>query len=160
MEFTRQRRKKNDRSEKYIVYSHVSIIKKVINFLVSVVMWMYILVVIEFFMSGLLDYHNDRLRVLKSAMKIDNQGIRGMICMTVCVFLVSFIALSAWKFYNKSRYGKLNRRRMPMPTSDKDMLELNLVEPEMYYQLKSQRISILEKSPIRDLYEAEDETSK
>ena len=154
MEFTRQRREKRSINEKYIVHSHVSIFTRIVNILVSVIMWAYMFIIIEVFVSACIDYNNDHLRLLKTTLKVTNDKLQQIIIGALIIFAIAFISLFVWKSYNKIRYGKLHRRKMPKPVSDKELLELNLIEPELYYELKAQKVIILERSPIRELYEA------
>ncbi len=157
MEFTRQRRKKSRVNEKYIVHSHVGMAHKLISILVSMIMWAYMLIIIEVFISAILDYNNEYLRLLKSSLKITNDSIQEMVVNTAIVFGVSLVTLLLWKIYNKKRYGKLNRRKMPEPTSDNEILALDLINPELYYKLKMQKVIILPKSPIKELHEEKNE---
>ena len=91
MEFTRQRREKRSINEKYIVHSHVSIFTRIVNILVSVIMWAYMFIIIEVFVSACIDYNNDHLRLLKTTLKVTNDKLQQIIIGALIIFAIKLV---------------------------------------------------------------------
>ncbi|MDD4593254.1 MAG: poly-beta-1,6-N-acetyl-D-glucosamine biosynthesis protein PgaD [Parabacteroides sp.] len=159
MEFPGQRNKeqfvekieKEDSREKFLIKSKQSVIHKVFTFVFSIAMWCYIFIVFNFFISACL-YHNSYfMRLLKISFKISNNDIRRFLAMTFIIFLIFFVSLLSWKYYNKARFGKLNRRSRPGDTTDKEICDLKLVDAITYERLKKEKVVIFEKNPIKEI---------
>lgn len=155
MEFTRQRHKKNNVNDKYIVHSEQNLVKKIISYFINVIMWCYMLVVLAFFIGAFLNLNGEQMRVLKSILKVNTLDIQRFIGLSCVFFIISFAVLYFWKFYNIKKFGHLNRRKMPTSTSKQDMLSLNLITPEVYSKLQTERAIVLEENPVSELYKGD-----
>ena len=82
---------------------------------------------------------------------MSNHDIRMFLLKALICFGIFFVTLNLWKFYNKIKFGNLNRRTMPTDTTDEDMLGLKLVDVETYELLKTNKVIIFEKNPIKEL---------
>ncbi|MBP1925090.1 biofilm PGA synthesis protein PgaD [Sedimentibacter acidaminivorans] len=167
MEFTGQRNEKqpinnseevlNDNNvkegsiDKFLVRSKQPLIKKIFVYVINIFMWLYMLVVVYFFISACFNYNDYFIGILKISFKITNYDIRMFLLSTFIFFIIFFVGLLMWKYYNKNRFGKLNRRAMPNESTDDDMLALNLIDPNAYELLKYQKVIIFEKNPIKEL---------
>lgn len=138
-------------SNRFIVKSKQSVVIRIRNLVITLILWFYMLIVLYFFISACFNYNDSFIRILKGYFKMTNADIRYFIIISVIYFCLSFIILFAWKMYNKKRFGSLNRRRKPEPTSDEEMLSLKLIKPEVYKILKRQKIIIFDKNPVREL---------
>lgn len=159
MEFPGQRKKKQlveqiekeDSIERFLVKSKQSLIRKVFTLVFSIVMWCYIFIVFDFFISAFF-YHNSYfMRLLKISFKISNNDIRRFLEMIFIIFSVFFLSLLSWKYYNKIRFGKLGRRSMPGETTDKEIRDLELVDALTHERLRTGKVIIFEKNPIKEI---------
>ena len=153
MGISRQRGKKSSVNSKYIIHSQRHILKEALVYLVDLIMWLYIIIVMSVFISAIIDTNTEELRVLKAILKVTNEDLNQFILVSLAWFVASMTVLSMWKFYNFKRYGKLHRRKEPMPTTQQEMLELGLIDPEVYKQLQNNRVIALETNPIKNLVE-------
>lgn len=150
MEFPGQR-DKEQLVRQFLVASEQSVIRKVFSFGFTIAMWCYIFIVFDFFISACF-YHNSYLmRLLKISFKISNNDIRRFLAMTFIIFLIFFVSLLSWKYYNKIRFGKLGRRSMPKETTDKEICDLKLVDAITYERLKREKVIIFEKNPVKEI---------
>ncbi|MDS0524583.1 PgaD family protein [Clostridium sp. SHJSY1] len=135
----------------FIVKSNQSIGQKLLVYGISLIMWFHMFTVFYFFISALFDYNDSFIGILKSYFKITNSDIRYFMVISVIYFVFSFLILFSWKMYNKKRYGSLNRRKDPGPTTEKEMLDLELIDPEIYTILQENDIIIFEENPVKEL---------
>lgn len=145
----RQKRDKN--ASQFIIKSHRPLLNRMVEFLVSVVMWMYMFSVISFFTCAVLGFENTFFSYFKESFKMTTNEIRLFMIETLILFFVFFLGLMAWRYYNKIRFGTLNRRIPPVDTLEEEMLGLQLVDQETYNILKNDKIIIFEKNPVREL---------
>ena len=170
MEFTGQRNKKQfidnnkitanikqdeDTMDKFLVKSKQTLISKILSFAFSLFMWFYMLIVLFFFISACFDYNDYSIGLLKTSFNMFNSDIRSFLAVAFILFLLFFISLLAWKYYNKIKFGSLNRRSMQKETTDEEMLGLNLVNSETYEKLKKEKVIVFEKNPIKELTKGE-----
>lgn len=141
----------DNKSEKFLVKSNKSILKKIIEIIITGVLWLYMLIVVYFFVSACFDYNDDFIRNFKLYFKIQNSDIVDFLKIFLIIFILSLITLFTWKMYNKKRFGSLNRRKDPGLTSDEEMLKLNLIKLEDYKILKKEKIIIFDKNPVNEL---------
>lgn len=151
MGFTRQRKQSD-----FIIKSKKNIILELLTILTTMVMWIYSILVVYLFGSALLNHNDKYISTIKIALKVNNQEIRNFMLLSIILFVISFIILFAWRTYNKKQYGNLNRRKPPIPTTDEDMLKLNLMQKDDYLYLKNNKKVVFYSNPIREIYE-EDE---
>lgn len=137
--------------ELFIIKSKQKLGKRIIGIATSLILWVPMLIVFNFFISACFNYNDDFLRILKSYFKLTNEDIRYFIIISIIFFCLSFLILFIWKMYNKRRFGALNRRKEPKSTSDEEMLGLKLIEPEIYEILQAEKIIVFDKNPVREL---------
>jgi biofilm PGA synthesis protein PgaD len=138
-------------SDEFLVKSRQPFINKVFAFIINVFLWMYMAVIIYFFMSAVFEYNDYYIGLLKISFNMSNHDIRMFLLKAFIYFSIFFTILISWKYYNKIRYGRLNRRSKPLVTTDEDMLRLNLIDEEVYNVLKTDKVIIFEKNPVREL---------
>ncbi|MGL4345419.1 MAG: poly-beta-1,6-N-acetyl-D-glucosamine biosynthesis protein PgaD [Cellulosilyticaceae bacterium] len=135
----------------YLVVSKRSRLRRLIEMLGTVSLWLYALAVIAFFGTAFLKINPLRLRLVKSALKITNVQITLFVLKAVLIFVIIMGLLCLWKYYNRRRYGKLCRRRYPHPTTQDDLRTLGLVDEEKFRKLQESKYIVFEKNPIRDI---------
>ena len=150
MGFSRQR----EQSE-FVIKSKVNILKKLISILFTTLMWAYSFLAFLIFVSAIINYNNDFISILKTSLNINNRSIIDFLLKCLIFFLGSYLILTLWKIYNKRRYGKLNRRQYPAPSTDEDMLNLGLIDPIDYKLLQNNKVVTFLNNPIRDIDEEE-----
>lgn len=111
--------------------------------------WGYSLLVLLFFLSALIGFHNEFLDLLKNKLDMPNSQLRHFLYFGAAIWLLFFTLLWSWRFYNKKRFGPLTRRKYPRRASDEDMLALQLVSRENYMKLKNAKVITFERNPIR-----------
>lgn len=141
----------NQDSQQYIIKSKQSIIKKILQLVISLLLWFHMCIVLYLFVSAAADYNDSYIGILKSYFKVTNEDVRIFMMAILIYFFGCFCILSIWKFYNKKRFGSLNRRKEPKLTSAEDILNLGLVKPEVYKVLQEEKTIIFDKNPIKDL---------
>ena len=60
------------------------------------------------------------------------------------IILVEFF----WKEYNRLRFGRLDRRTMPVDTTDEEMAEIFGITPEEVSRMKSEKVVVFEENVI------------
>ncbi len=150
MGFTRQRKE-----SKFIIKSKRNVFVNTITTLLTVIMWIYSLTIVYFFVSGIFNHNDYYISAIKITLRVTNKDIQNFVLISVILFLVSFTSLLLWKIYNKNRYGKLNRRSEPLPSTDEDILNLNLMQSADYYYLKNNKRAVFYSNPIKELYKEE-----
>ena len=122
-----------------------------IMIIASIIVWIYVLMVIRMFLGAIFGINSDEMRILKAIVKINSNGIREFVLISVTFCISCCIMLWGWRTYNYKRYGKLNRRVNPPDTSKSDILELELVSEIILYKLQNNKVIVLESSPIKDI---------
>ncbi len=145
-------------SKRYLIRTKRHFFRGILAAILNLVMWIYVLVTVMLFVSAIFDFNTNGLRILKSIMKVNNDGIRMFMFTSLLWFLASFIVLWLWKQYNYKRYGSLDRRQYPSQTTMDEILELNLVPADICIQMQNSKVTILETSPVRDI-NAEEEVA-
>ncbi|MCA0981158.1 poly-beta-1,6-N-acetyl-D-glucosamine biosynthesis protein PgaD [Exiguobacterium aestuarii] len=154
MEFSRSRNETEQLiGEDVLVKTKRSFIRSFIEILLTVVFWIYTLVVSWFFVSALLNQNDRYIATLKSALNVTNEDIRGLISFGVLILIGLAILLFVWRTYNKKRYGPLNRRKTPTPTTLEELNNLGLIEPSTIEMLQQDKVIIFEKNPVKELEE-------
>ncbi len=163
MDFTGQRDEKQKQFikinheknvDKFLVKSKQPFINKMVANIINIFMWSYMIIILYFFISAFLNYNNEFIGLLKISFKMTNQDIRMFILLTFNCFFIFCSILLSWKFYNKNKFGQLNRRLEPKQTIKEDMLALNLMDEETYDLLFKEKVIIFEKNPLKELERA------
>ena len=154
MEFSRSRNETEQLiGEDVLVKTKRSFIRSFIEILLTVVFWIYTLVVSWFFVSALLNQNDRYIATLKSALNVTNADIRGLISLGVLILIGLATLLFIWRTYNKKRYGPLNRRKTPTPTTLEELNNLGLIEPSTIEMFQQDKVIIFEKNPVKELEE-------
>lgn len=154
MEFSRSRNETEQLiGQDVLVKTKRSFVRSFIEILLTVVFWIYTLVVSWFFVSALLNQNDRYIATLKSALNVTNADIRGLISLGVLILIGLATLLFIWRTYNKKRYGPLNRRKTPTPTTLEELNNLGLIEPSTIEMLQQDKVIIFEKNPVKELDE-------
>ena len=137
--------------EDVLVKTKRSFVRSFIEILLTVVFWIYTLVVSWFFTSALLNQNDRYIATLKSALNVTNADIRDLISFGVLILIGLATLLFVWRTYNKKRYGPLNRRKAPKDTTFEDLNNLGLIEPTTIEMLQREKVVVFEKNPVKDL---------
>lgn len=158
MEFSRSWKKKQsineydvDNKDKYIIKSNKNFLVKILEFIFTSLLWAYTAIVFYFFISAFFNHNDDFIGIIKTALNISNNDIQSFIKISLFYFLISFFILYLWRIYNIKRFGSLNRRVYPENTTENEILQLDLVTPEVYKTLQNKKIIVFEENPIRDI---------
>ena len=125
--------------------------KKIVELIISIILWLNMLIILYFFISACFNYNDNFIGILKSYFKVTNNDIQYFVKLSIMYFCLSYIILFSWKMYNKKRFGNLQRREESKPTSDEEMLSLGLIKPEVYKILQADKIIIFDENPVKDL---------
>lgn len=154
MEFSRSRNETEQLiGQDVLVKTKRSFVRSFIEILLTVVFWIYTLVVSWFFVSALLNQNDRYIATLKSALNVTNEDIRDLISFAALILIGLATLLFVWRTYNKKRYGPLNRRKAPTPTTLEELNNLGLIEPSTIEMLQHDKVIIFEKNPVKDLEE-------
>ncbi|HAX73077.1 MAG TPA: poly-beta-1,6-N-acetyl-D-glucosamine biosynthesis protein PgaD [Firmicutes bacterium] len=155
MEFSRQRKPEcvinKSKKTSFLVKSNVSWVVRVISTLLTIFMWIYTYIIIYMLLSGLFNENDPYIGIVKTALKITNQDIQSFFLVSAIWIGIIFSLLYIWRTYNKQRFGKLKRRKMPLVTSDEEMVNLKLVDKDDYENLQQHKVIVFEKNPVKDL---------
>lgn len=144
---SRQRGSKN----KLIIQTKINWYREVIITIFSIFVWLYCAGVVAFFISALVNVNPPYISLIKTAFKMTNKEIWSFMWIVFCIWLIFYIVLWCWKNYNLKRFGSLNRRTQPIPTTKKDILSLGLMDEKDFQLLHQSRVVVFEKNPIKDI---------
>lgn len=155
MEITRQRsesqRLVRESQNSLILKSKRNRVLQAIEWIINLILWSYMMLAIVLFISGIFGYNNRYLGVLRSCIHVNNEEIRRFEVKMFIYFMLLFLILWVWKFYNRKRYGKLNRRHDCGVTSEEEMLSLGLICREDVKILHSEQVIVFENNPVKAL---------
>lgn len=135
----------------FIIKSKQNPFKKLLTIMVTLVMWIYSIVVFYFFISAVFNENDKYISALKEALKMTNDDINRFLIIVFLLLVMSFLILFIWRTYNKKRFGELNRRVYPKNTTKEEMLSLNLISEENFNKLQEHGVLIFEENPIKEL---------
>lgn len=152
MDFSRQRESNIVEENDLIIKSNQHYTKKIICTMTTFFISIYSIVIVYFFLSALFNIDSQFIDIIKLALKVTNYEIIQFIEIIMMIFIVLFLFLFCWKTYNNKKVsGKLDRSLNPGITSDKEMLNLNLVDLKTYKILQNEKVIVFEKNPIKEL---------
>lgn len=140
-----------DYEQEILVKTKQHLLRKSVELVLTVVFWLYTLIVTWFFLSAVINVNDRYIAILKTALNVTNADIRGLLGFGLLASLVAALLLFVWRTYNKRKYGPLNRRQMPKDTSLEDWLALDLIEPEDIARLQADKVVVFEKNPVKEL---------
>ncbi|WP_411169834.1 poly-beta-1,6-N-acetyl-D-glucosamine biosynthesis protein PgaD [Clostridium sp. MB05] len=135
----------------FIIKSKQNPFKKLLTIILTLVMWIYSIVVFYFFISAVFNENDKYISAVKEALKMTNNDINGFLIIVFLLLIMSFLILIIWRTYNKKKFGKLNRRVYPKNTTKEEMLSLNLISEKNFNKLQEHGVLIFEENPIKEL---------
>jgi poly-beta-1,6-N-acetyl-D-glucosamine synthesis protein len=145
---SRQRNAQIQLNKSFIIKSKRSWWQEVIVGLFTLLVWTYCLTVVYFFVDALFSLNHEFPALFKTIFKMTNNDTWDIIKIGIILFISMYILLSAWGHYNKKRYGSLRRRKYPTPTTEEDLMKLNLIDEITYEELQNEKLIVLELNPV------------
>ncbi|MBU5294791.1 hypothetical protein KQH90_12320 [Anaerosalibacter bizertensis] len=150
MDKSRQRTKDLKLNESFIIKSKKSWWREGIVILFTSIVWVYCITVIYFFIDAIFSINNEYPRLFKVSFKMTNSDIQGFFKIAVVLLVTIYIMLLVWIFYNKKRFGSLTRRKYPGITTKEDLMDLDMIDEDIYEILQEEKVVVFETNPIRD----------
>lgn len=150
MDKSRQRTKDLKLNESFIIKSKKSWWREGIVILFTSIVWVYCITVIYFFIDAIFSINNEYPRLFKVSFKMTNSDIQGFFKIAVVLLVIIYIMLLVWIFYNKKRFGSLTRRKYPGITTKEDLMDLDMIDEDIYEILQEEKVVVFETNPIRD----------
>jgi hypothetical protein len=150
MDKSRQRTKDLKLNESFIIKSKKSWWCEGIVILFTSIVWVYCITVIYFFIDAIFSINNEYPRLFKVSFKMTNSDIQGFFKIAVVLLVTIYIMLLVWIFYNKKRFGSLTRRKYPGITTKEDLMDLDMIDEDIYEILQEEKVVVFETNPIRD----------
>ncbi|MGI8369712.1 poly-beta-1,6-N-acetyl-D-glucosamine biosynthesis protein PgaD [Priestia megaterium] len=135
--------------EQIMIQAKQPLARLVISIIISSVFWLYCAIVLWFFLSAVIGVNDRYSGVLKIAFKTTNGEIRTFLVIGLAIFCFFFLALFLWRFYNKKRFGSLNRRKEPAYTSIKDLERLELLSKKQIQELQRAQYIEFNVNPLK-----------
>lgn len=134
--------------ESFLIIVKRSWIYASIDFIFSMICWLYSVLVITVILSATFGSNNIFTRVMNSSFNMINQDIRLFIATALGVFLIFYALLYLNHLYNKKKFGPLRRRRYPNPASNAELKSLGLMDIEAIEKLQNEDYAVFETNPI------------
>ncbi|MBV1820187.1 hypothetical protein L0P54_07575 [Anaerosalibacter bizertensis] len=150
MDKSRQRTKDFKLNQSFIIKSKKSWWREGIVILFTSIVWVYCITVIYFFIDAIFSINNEYPRLFKVSFKMTNFDIQGFFKIAVVLLVTIYIMLLVWIFYNKKRFGSLTRRKYPGITTKEDLMDLDMIDEDIYEILQEEKVVVFETNPIRD----------
>ena len=150
MDKSRQRTKNYKLNESFIIKSKKSWGREGIVILFTLIVWVYCITVIYFFIDAIFSINNEYPRLFKVSFKMTNSDIQVFFKIAVALLVIIYTMLSVWIFYNKKRFGSLTRRKYPGVTTEEDLMNLDMIDEDIYEILQREKVIVLEMNPIKD----------
>ncbi|SDL37045.1 biofilm PGA synthesis protein PgaD [Clostridium cochlearium] len=147
---SRQRTKDFKLNQSFIIKSKKSWWREGIVILFTSIVWVYCMTVIYFFIDAIFSINNEYPRLFKVSFKMTNSDIQGFFKIAVVLLVTIYIMLLVWIFYNKKRFGSLTRRKYPGITTKEDLMDLDMIDEDIYEILQEEKVVVFETNPIRD----------
>lgn len=145
---SKQRNEQIQLNKSFIIKSDRSWLREVVVGLFTLLVWVYCLTVVYFFVDALFSLNHEFPALFKTIFKMTNNDIWGIIKIGVVLLISFYILLIVWGNYNKKKYGSLRRRKYPAPTTEEDLMNLNIIDEISYEELQNERVIVFEKNPI------------
>lgn len=154
MEFSRSRHETEQLiGQDVLVQTKRSFVRSFIEIILTIIFWLYTLVVTWFFLSALLNWNDRYIATLKATLNVTNTDIQGFLGFGALAMLGLATLLFIWRTYNKKRYGPLDRRKPPTDTTLEDWTKLALIAPDDLERLQRDKVIRFEKNPVKELEE-------
>lgn len=106
MDKSRQRAKKRQLNSSFIIKSKKSLWREGMVALFTLIVWFYCLTVVFFFIDALFSFNFEYPRLFKIIFKMNNEDIRSFFKIGGILFILIYISLSIWIYYNRKKYGQ------------------------------------------------------
>lgn len=115
----------------------------------TLIVWFYCFTVIYFFIDALFSLNHEYPKLFKIVFKMTNIDIRDFFKIGGMLFILIYLFLSVWSYYNRKKYGGLTRRKCPSLTTKEDLMSLNIIDENVFEKLQNEKVIVLETNPIR-----------
>jgi hypothetical protein len=149
MEQSRPRVSQIERNKQFIVKSKRHLGRDLSVILFSMIVWIYVIIVLYFFLDVILGLDHQIPMFFKSLFKTTNDDVRWFLVMVLLGFGVIYVLLFGWSKYNKLKYGPLRRRTYPKDANDTDLINLGMIDYDLFIQLQNTKDITLEKNPMK-----------
>lgn len=137
--------------EKLIITGNRSTWRFITDVTLTLFFWAYTLLVITFFLSSILGVNTPLTRILNLSFNTTNSQVRVLILIGLIVFICFYALLSVNRFYNKKRFGSLNRRTYPPAVTRDELISLQLIDSDTINLLQKENYIVFEENPIISL---------
>lgn len=139
-----------EQRNKMIIRTKKNPVMEIILHLFSLILWVYLIYALLFFISSIFYLPIDIINVVKLILNLRNADIIQFLQFIGMYTLIITGLLYSWALYNKLRYGPLNRRKYPGPTTKESLLALNYIDEQTYERLQNAKYITFETNPITD----------
>ncbi|UTH13591.1 hypothetical protein [Macrococcus equipercicus] len=143
-------RQRKQRRNDLIVRTKKNPVIETVLFILSILLWFYVLYAVTFFVAAFFNLPVDIVNIVKIILNLKNKDIISFSLSLLYYTLFIFGALYFWGLYNKLRYGRLNRRKYPGPTTEEELMQLDYISHDIYVQLQQAKTITFKQNPIVD----------
>ncbi|NLJ99093.1 MAG: hypothetical protein GX320_07515 [Tissierellia bacterium] len=147
---SRQRNTQSQLNQLFIIKSKRVWWREIIVGIFTLLVWLYCLTVIYFFIDATFSLNHEYPQLFKIVFKMTNMDIRNFLKIGGILFVLIYLLLSIWSYYNRKRYGNLTRRKYPGLTTKEDLMELNMIDEIIYEELQNKKVIVFKTNPIQD----------
>ena len=147
---SRQRNTQIQLNKSFIIKSDRVWWREVIVGIFTLLVWIYCLSVVYFFVDALFYINHEYPSVFKIVFKMTTMDIRYFYKIGAVLLISNYVLLLSWGYYNKKKYGSLKRRKYPKPTTEEDLMRLNMIDEITYEELQNEKVIVFEMNPIMD----------
>ena len=147
MEQSRQR-DSHQLNQYFIIKSKRIWWREIIVGLFTLLVWIYCLSVVYFFVDTIFSLNHEYPSLFRIIFKMNSIDIKNFLKLGGVLFIIIYLMLSSWSYYNRRRYGSLTRRKYPGSTTKQDLMNLNMIDEITYEKLQNEKVIIFETNPI------------
>lgn len=138
-----------ERNNAMIVKTRRSWFRELIIVILTVVAWLYCLAVIYFFVDSLFGLDHRIPGLIREYFQTESDDVRKFILLVALMYVLIFMVLLAWSIYNKKKFGALKRRKYPPKTTDQEILDLGMIDKDVFEKIKTAKRTQFQNNPIR-----------
>lgn len=135
--------------EEHFIYGHQKGWKKILEWIVTIIAWAFLLTYVIYLVYGILAVRNGwylpEFTIYNREMIMEIQKyfyILFIAMLIVCVLLIF------WKNYNLRRFGKLHRRKFRPAVTNEELCQMFEMDMEMIEKMQNERVVVLEQNII------------
>ncbi|MFW6035639.1 MAG: poly-beta-1,6-N-acetyl-D-glucosamine biosynthesis protein PgaD [Halothermotrichaceae bacterium] len=132
----------------YIIKSEKNWFLEGLLYIVSLILWGYCFFSLGFFLYAFFNINYITDIVKEELYFITNAEIRQFVIFSIIFLVIIYLFFWVWRIYNIKRFGNLDRRSYPEPTSKDELLNLGYLDQEKYKLLQRSKYLVLNKNPI------------